>query len=324
MARAPKIERVNEDEQLMVRLAWACEVQGLTQAAAAAKFDVTRLRVNKLLGEARAQGIVRVSINSAYGPCVALEAALCERFGLDAASVVPIAGESTPQDMHSMLGSALGQLLARLLSQPDIMRFGMSWGNTLNMATRFMEPINRPDLEIISVMGGLAKGSDTNSFEITTRLGDLCNAQHSYFAAPIYAGSEASRDILRSQGVFKSTIEKIREADGLALAAGDMENSLLLKDGLPDDVDPAELREAGAVGDIMGYFLAADGSMVDHETNRRVLGIALDDLKAIPNVILAAGGASKVAIMQAFLKRGCVNQIVTDEATAAALVATAS
>ncbi len=320
MARAPKIEQVDADEQLMVRLAWACEVEGLTQAAAAAKFGVTRLKVNKMLGEARAKGVVRIAINSAFAPCAALETALCTRFGLDAASVVPVAGAGTRSDLHTMLGSALGQHLATFLNRPDIKRFGMSWGNTLNMATRFMQPIDRPDLEIISVMGGLATGSDINSYEITTRLGDLCNASHSYFTAPIYAGSEESRDLLQSQGVFKTTIEKIRGADGLALAAGNMENSLLLKDGLPEGIDPEDLLRCGAVGDIMGYFLNADGALIDHEINARVLGIKLEDLNDIPNVIIAAGGTSKLPILRAFLRRAAANMIVTDEATAAALV----
>ena len=69
----------------------------------------------------------------------------------------------------------------------------MSWGNTLNLATRFVSPLDRPDLEVVSVMGGLTQGSDLNSFEITTRLADLCNARHSYFTAPLYAGSAESR-----------------------------------------------------------------------------------------------------------------------------------
>lgn len=320
MPRPPKIEQVDADEQLMVRLAWACELEGMTQAAAAARFGVTRLKVNKALGEARARGIVRIAINSAFAPCADLEFALCERFGLQAASVVPLAGPGS--DLHTMIGSALGQHLAGFLARPQIKLFGMSWGNTLNMATRFMQPINRPDLEIISVMGGLSKGSDINSYEITTRLADLCNASHSYFTAPIYAGSRESRDLLQSQGVFRTTIEKIRAADGLAMAAGNMENSLLLKDGLPEDIDADDLRRAGAVGDIMGYFLDENGDALDHLINDRVLGLELEDLNVIPNVILAAGGASKLPILRALLRRGCVNMIVTDEGTAARLAGT--
>ncbi len=322
MSRQPKTEILDPHEQLLVRLAWACEVQGMTQAQAAEQFGVTRLRVNKSLAEARERGIVRVTINSSFGPCIELEEQLRTRFGLDSVTVAPLGGADFK--LHTVLGAALGQFLNRLLEQPDIKLFGMSWGNTLNMATRFMEPMNRPDLEITSVMGGLTKGSDVNSYEITTRLADLCNASHSYFTAPVYASSMASREILEQQKEFKGSIEKIRRADGLALAAGNMENSLLLADGLPEDINTTDLVKAGAVGDIMGYFLRADGSLIDHEINARVLGIKLTDLDALSNVIIAAGGAKKVPIMRAILLRNCVNHLVTDEQTARGLLDTAA
>lgn len=322
MSRQAKTEILDANEQLLVRLAWACEVQGMTQAQAAEQFGVTRLRVNKALAEARERGIVRVTINSSYGPCVELEEKLCAQFGLDSATVAPVGGDDFK--LHTVLGAALAQFLNRLLEHRNIRLFGMSWGNTLNMATRFMEPMNRPDLEITSVMGGLTKGSDVNSYEITTRLGDLCNAAHSYFTAPVYASSVASREILEQQKEFKESIEKIRRADGLALAAGDMEQSLLLADGLPEDIDIDTLKQAGAVGDIMGYFLRADGALIEHDINARVLGIKLTDLDALSNVIIAAGGLKKVPIIRAILLRGCVNHLVTDEHTARNLLAAAS
>jgi DNA-binding transcriptional regulator LsrR (DeoR family) len=51
-----------------------------------------------------------------------------------------------------------------------------------------------------------------------------------------------------------------------------------------------------------------------------VIGIGLEDLAPIPNVILAAGGPHKVPVVRAVLKRGVVNTLVTDEATARALL----
>ncbi|MEM8552457.1 MAG: sugar-binding domain-containing protein [Pseudomonadota bacterium] len=318
MPRNPKKEIPDEDEQLLVRLAWACEIEGMTQAQAAERFNITRLRVNKTLAEARARGIVRVSINSPFGGCVELENRLCTHFNLDTATVAPIGAENF--NLHTVVGAALGQFLTRFLARGDVQLFGMSWGNTLNMATRFLEPLDRPDLEITSVMGGLTKGSDVNSYEITTRLADLCNAKHSYLTAPIYVSSAQSRKILEKQHVFSQSIEKIRGADGLALAAGAMKGSLLLSDGLPEDVTAEDLVNAGAVGDILGYFLAADGTPVAHPINERVIGIKLSDLNNLPNVVLAAGGLFKVPIISAILRRGCIDHLVTDEMTAAALL----
>lgn len=321
MSRRIKIDQIDETEQLLVRLAWACEIEGQTQSEAAARFGITRLRVNKALAEARRRGILRISIDSIYAAAVELEWHLARRFRLAQAIVVP-----TPEDpgsVTSLVSAGLGGYLGRVLSDPALRVFGMSWGNTLNLATRFMQPIDRPDLEIVSIMGGISRGSDVNGYEITTRLADLCNAEHSFFTAPLFAGSPESQAMFLQQDVIAHQLEKIRGCDALALATGDLASSLLVRDALPRDIVPADLIARGGVGDILGYVLDADGALIEHEINRRVIGITLDDLRQVPNVILAAGGQHKVAIILAALRRGFVDTLVTDAATATALLAAA-
>lgn len=319
MPRAPKTPVVDEEERLLARIAWAYHVEDLTQGEVADKLGITRLRVNKALGEARRRGLIRVSLNTAFAPCFDLEVALKDRFGLTDAFVAP--SPSEPDEVQLMVGAALGSHLSDLLAPPDIRLFGMSWGNTLNRATRFVAPLHRPDLEIVSVMGGLTEGSDLNSFEITTRLADLCNARHSYFTAPLYAGSAESRATIMGLDVFRSILDKIRRVDALAMAAGDMSpRSLLMRDGLPGDVTMAELVAIGAVGDVLGWVLDAEGRPLDHSINERVIGIGLEDLRRIPDVILAAGGAHKVPIIRAVLGLGVIDTFVTDEGTAATLL----
>jgi DNA-binding transcriptional regulator LsrR (DeoR family) len=181
--------------------------------------------------------------------------------------------------------------------------------------------MDRPDMEVISVMGGLTRGSDLNSFEITTRLADLIGAQHTYFTAPLYAGSRDSRDTIMQLDVFRGLLGRLRSVDALAMAAGDISMaSLLMRDGLPGDVTMDSLLALGAVGDVLGVVIDAEGQPIAHPINERVIGIGLDDLAAIPNVILAAGGPHKVTVVRAVLKRGVIKTLVTDEATARALL----
>ncbi len=105
------------------------------------------------------------------------------------------------------------------------------------------------------------------------------------------------------------------------MAAGDISKaSLLMRDGLPGDVTMEDLRALGAVGDVLGVVIDAEGQPIPHPINERVIGIGLDDLGPIANVILAAGGPHKVAVVRAVLKRGVVDTLVTDEATARALL----
>lgn len=318
MSRRIKIDQIDEAEQLLVRLAWACEIEGLTQSEAANRFGITRLRVNKALAEARRRGILRISIDSIYSAAAEMEWEVKRTFRLANAVIVPTPED--PNSVTSLVSAGLGGYLASVLADQELKTFGMSWGNTLNLATRFMQPLDRPDLEIVSIMGGISRGSDVNGYEITTRLADLCNAEHSFFTAPLFAGSARSQAMFMEQDVIAGMLEKIRSCGALALATGDLTSSLLVRDALPKDIDAADLIALGGVGDILGYVLDAEGEMIDHEVNRRVIGISLDDLARVPNVILAAGGLHKVAIIRAALRRGFVDTLVTDTATAKALV----
>jgi lsr operon transcriptional repressor len=96
--------------------------------------------------------------------------------------------------------------------------------------------------------------------------------------------------------------------------------SLLMRDALPPDTTIAQLIAAGGVGDILGTVIDAQGRPIDHPINERVIGIGLPDLTAVRNVILAAGGAHKVRVIRAILAHGSINTLVTDEATATALL----
>jgi DNA-binding transcriptional regulator LsrR (DeoR family) len=320
MARAPKLPQIDAEQRFLAQVAWAYYVEGLTQEKVAEKLGATRLRVNKALSEAHRVGLVRITFNTAYAACFDLEQALCQKFGLKQAYVAPAPAQET--DVQTITGAALGNLLSEILADPAVKSFGMSWGGTLNIATRFLAAIERPDLEVISVMGGLTRGSDLNSFEITTRLADLLGAQHSYFTAPLYAGSAESRDTIMQLDVFRDILERIRAVDALAMAAGDLsKRSLLMRDALPNGTTIEELQKAGGVGDILGTVIDAAGTPIDHPINEKVIGIGIPDLARIPNVILAAGGAHKIAVCRAILGLGLIDTFVTEENTARALVA---
>ena len=318
MARSIKMDQIDAEEQLLVRLAWACEIEGITQAEAAERFGITRLRVNKALSKARQKGIVRVSMDSVYSASAQCEWELSRRFRLLRAIVVPSpanAASATP-----LVAAGLGAHLNEVLANENLATFGIAWGNTLNLATRFMQPMDRPDLEIVATMGGVARGSDVNGYEITTRLADLCNAEHRFFTAPLYAGSAASKRVFMQQDVIQDMLGRIRSCGAIALATGDLRSSLLVRDALPADVSLDAMVALGGVGDIAGHILDANGELIDHEINNRVIGLSLDDITEIDNVILAAGGSEKVPIIAAALRRGLVDTLVTDENTASALL----
>jgi DNA-binding transcriptional regulator LsrR (DeoR family) len=75
------------------------------------------------------------------------------------------------------------------------------------------------------------------------------------------------------------------------------------------------------VGDVLCQFVDAEGRVVDHPVNRRVVAVALADLRRVPAIVLAAGGARKAIAIRAALRATGARVLITDEAAARALLA---
>jgi len=112
-----------------------------------------------------------------------------------------------------------------------------------------------------------------------------------------------------------------QELDLALVGIGSLEPSPLLRqsgNALTED-EQAELRGAGAVGDVCLRFFDADGRSIETPFNQRIMSITPADLIAVPRRVGVAGGASKYRAIRAALRGGWVNVLVTDLDTARGL-----
>ena len=72
--------------------------------------------------------------------------------------------------------------------------------------------------------------------------------------------------------------------------------------GLLKQAEIASLEEAGAVGNVLCHFIDAEGHIVPHPVNERVLAVNPMDLQATRNVVLVSGGWRKLTVIRAALK----------------------
>jgi len=310
------------EDQDYVRIAWLYYMEGATQADIAKKLGMTRLRVNRMLAEARESGLVRVQINARLQSCVELERQLEADFNLEAAIIIP-----TPEDQSLIpvnLGRAGGEFLSRYLQENEIHKFGVGWGETILHIIRHLPETRRPDMHVNSLMGGLTQGLEINTFEIARELARRLEAKCSYLVAPIYAGSPQSRDIILEQEVF-ALADKERANDLALLSIGELSpRSLLVRHGLPKDVSMQELEALGAVGDVMGQFFTREGALIPHGINERVIALSFEELRKVRTTIFAAGGRHKTEAIAGVLSAGLGSVLVCDEDTARAAAAMAT
>ncbi|WP_407526261.1 sugar-binding transcriptional regulator [Methylobacterium oryzisoli] len=315
-AASPEAEADHEGEHVRARVAWYYFIAGLKQQEIADRLGITRLRVNRIVGQARADGSVRIELRMPLAQCVALEARLRDRFGLAEAVVVPAVDD--PSAQQRVIGEAAGALLDPLLAEGR--GLGVGWGSTLSAAARRISPRRLPGAWVAALMGGLTRGSGTNTFEVATEFARALGAECYYLPAPIYCPSSENRLALLTHYGLAEAMRRARQADVALVAAGDLSDLSLLARTQTVSENRAALAAAGAVGDLLGVYLDRDGRPVDHPLNARAVALPPEDLREVPCSILAAGGPHKAGIVAAVLRAGYVNRLVTDEAVAGAIL----
>jgi DNA-binding transcriptional regulator LsrR (DeoR family) len=240
-----------------------------------------------------------------------------QRYGLTRAIVVPAV--SRYEDTQRTIGEAAGALLDSQLAPGHTI--GVGWGRTLRESLRQITPRVLPDASVVSLMGGLTHGSGTNTFEVATAFAEALSADCHYLAAPIYCPGEDSRDALLTHVGLAGVLERARAAHVALVSCGDLSSRSLLASTRVVLADIAQLRDAGAVGDLLGTFLAQDGTPLRHTLNRRVMALTPEALRAVPISVLASGGVNKAPVVGAILRARYVNHLVTDVSCAEALLA---
>ncbi len=309
---------INPEEQMATRAAWLYFVAGLTQAQIGKKLGLNRTRVNRLLAQARDQGLVQINITGRLAECVALEERLKKQYGLDDATVVP-----TPPDQASIpqvIATAAGAALAERLK--DGMSVGVGWGRTLRLSIQSVPRRSLKRLSVVSLLGGLTRGSAMNPHETASHLADLVGAQCYYVAAPALTDTESTRNLLIAQPMLREIFEKGEKVDLAFLSVGELSPTCTMtRVGLVSRDDVDSLIEAGAVGDICAHWVDDEGRLVDHPLNSRVVALSPEKLRDIPCVVIASGGRSKTAALRGVLKGGMCDVLITDEQTAKAILA---
>lgn len=311
---------IQSGEQLRARIAWYYYVAGLTQQEISDRLGIARARVNKIAGQLREDGSVVVDIRLPLAGCVQLEEQLRELYGLKCVSIVPSVDDDEQQ--RRMIGDAAGVMLDSLIE--DEQCFAVGWGRTLSASIKRLRPRTLKGSAVVSLMGGLMRASETNSFDVSTELARTLRSECYFVTAPVYCPSIESREILLTHSGVNEVMARARKSNLAIVSCGDLtpgtKMTSLSSIGSVRDRLP-ELKRLGAIGEILGTFLDANGRPVDHMLNQCVIALPPQDLMSIPHSILISGGIYKANIIQAILTAGYVNCLVTDEAVAQRLVA---
>jgi DNA-binding transcriptional regulator LsrR (DeoR family) len=309
-----------ERTELLARVASLYYEKNLTQSEIASQFHISRSTVSRLLQEARDEGIVEIVIHFPWKRSQHLEQQLVESFSLHEARVLASYNENYEQILQG-----LGILAARYLEsivQPDTV-LGISWGTAILSMVQALSPERKVPVTVVQMIGATgAPDPLTDGPELARLLADVYEGKYRCLHAPLVVENISIRSSLLQDPHVRETLDLAKQADVAVIGIGTVvpEYSSWLRAGYLKRGGLAQLEYKGAVGDICGWHYDISGELLDINLNRRIVGIELETLSKIREVIAIAGGEAKVKAVLGALRSGYVNTLVTDELVAKELL----
>ncbi len=312
-----------QDElRFITRVAQRYHVDGQRQSEIAKDLTISQATVSRMLKRAHEEGIVRVSLTAPQGTYPELEAGLRNKYSITEAIVVDCSEDRTGA-IVSRIGEAAAHLLETTILNDEVIGIS-SWSQTIVKMIDNVHPKNQGKANaVVQTLGGIGNPNvQKHATHVTTRLAQLTGAESVLLQAPAVAASKEAKIILLGEKYVREATEQFANISLAFIGIGGIEPSdMLAQSGnIFSEKELSQLTKKGAVAEMSLRFLNADGKQVITPLNDRVIGMNLEQLREVPRVVALAGGKSKTKAIDATLKSGVINTLVTDKFTARRLV----
>jgi deoxyribonucleoside regulator len=198
-------------------------------------------------------------------------------------------------------------------------KIGVSGGNAVYHTIRSL-PIEQSSQRQIIQLGGVGNAEDSplNTAGLVQLLAEAIGGACHYLYVPMIVESNTVRNALMLEPHVRDTLKLARHADITLIGIGAPGSELgQLNPAYPST--PASVDKLGpgyTVGAIFGQVFDVNGTVLDVDINKRVIGLELNSLRENKRVVAVAGGESKALAILGALRGGYVDVMITDEKAA--------
>jgi len=302
-------------EDLLVAASNLYYVEDLTQEEVARRLKLSRITVTRILRQARDAGLVEISVKATMPEMHRLALALEEEWGLSAARVV--ASSQDPKVTLAEVGRAGAELFSRLL-RPGC-RVGVAWSRTVSAMIPFVRKPARPPGGVVELAGTyLERGQ---RYAVSWPLAHRLEVPLEAIPMPVLVRNRQARDLMMAEPSIRQAFADAERVDLALVGLGELTvGSSLVRCGYLTRVQLRELKDKGAVGEVLMSFYDARGAPVRASFHDRVVSIGLERVSRLPMVIAVAFGRSKLGAIRGALCGGFIQGLVTDRDTAERLL----
>ncbi len=292
-----------------------------TQAEVAAQLGTSRATVSRILAEAKRRGIVRIEVvppDQLGSGDIADQ--LTRALSLNTVFLShPLPNPGPGRTAVDVMGAALAPAVARALAAAGLLPGDVllvSSGRTVYEVAQY-ELVDLPGVQVAPTVGGNDQPEEwyqTN--EITRLVSNRINGRPNYLFAPALPGPDLYPSLINDPSIQR-VLHLWPKARCALMGVG---APPLLRSDIPRFVPTGSSSLRSAVGDVCSRFFDRDGDSVGFDGSDRLIAVELEALRHIPVTIAVAIGKDKVESIVAGARGGYFNQLVTDPATAAAIL----
>ena len=300
------------------RAGWLYYAAGMTQDQIAAELGVSRQRAQRLVSKAMAEGLIHVRLNHRIGACLDLEARLADRFSLKRCRVAPNFGPGG--DASRAIAQGAAAELERVLREPEPQVIAFGTGRALRAMAEELTPPEARHHRIVSLLGNIGPDGSATLYDVIRRVAEKLAAKYFPMPVPVLSDTPEEREFFFHLRPVQTVMALAQQADVTFVGIGQMsDDAPLFLDGFVTREELTELQAMGAAGEIASWVFDTEGRYIDVARNALIGSVRVEPGRD-RLVIGVAAGPSKVAALRGALKGRIVNGLVTDEATAQALL----
>lgn len=304
--------------ELLAQIATMYYENDFTQSQIAKKLHISRQTISNMLQEAKEKGIVKIIIQHPESNRYTQQYAIAKKFDLKSVHIAST--QLNDQDTKKQIGRLCSEFLENQLD--NISKLGIGWGTTVFEYVQQASYLNTNNLEIIPLIGGIGINDvQFHSNHLAFQLAEKYSANANYFYAPAIAESVDVKNLFVSTELFKQIYSKARKVDIAVVGVGNpIASSTYRNLGYISDSEMKEIQASKASGDILGSFFDQEGIPINTSFTSRMIGLTIEDLEDIPEIVALASGKEKIKSIKALLKLRLVNHLVIDQVIADAII----
>lgn len=243
-----------------------------------------------------------------------LEEALCRLLGLSKVLVVP--GDSdTDETAKKEMARTAARYLKSIVKSGDII--AVTGGTTMAEVAKSLSPTAcGKDVLVVPARGGLGEDAEKQANTVAVKIAQGLGGRYRLLYVPDDLGEEAIQKIMNEPKI-QEVLKFIRLASIVMHGIGTAEEMARRRGFSESQIE--ELRALGAVGEAFGYYVDKKGETVYTTTS---IGLKLEDLATVDNVVAVGGGSSKVAAVISVMSNRYQDVLITDEGAARGIAGT--